>query len=826
MNRIYKVVWNAARGCYVVGSELISCHSREKSGRLAKIKISALILGAVCGFSLSSLPSICAAENVQHEEIAAETAKYDEKTAEAILLRLTGRANRNVEQKSTADTAELKENTDEEALKAANSEPQPEETTTLADGTLAQHSTHDENGYYVHNGDTYNSLTKDGLWVGGTDDSSGFHVDKDGNVTTTGTAQFKQGASTGGNKITDVADGKIEADSTDAVNGGQLAAYVAGELNYTGEGAVSVKDRTISVNTGEGLSVDEDELTLALKENGNLVFDTDGNLTLKDSITVGAVNIDSVKIDDNTVTGLSNTAWTGDNIVNDRATTEGQLKQALENLDLNDISMTVDGEERSLQSVGIIPGSTEKSDQTYAKEAIAIGHSATATGDYSTALGSATANGDYSTALGPEAKANKNYSMALGYGSVADEENVISVGNTNQYRRIVNVADGTGEHEAVTFGQMNTLISGNRTSSDINLDNGATNLVDGINKNTSAIEQLDKSNEITWDNLQTATQNVDNLTQKVSAFAAQTENVDWNALNSVDWGAVSAYSRTAVMPMALSTENLPAANNTMPLADDETVSDRPAPDGLEDVTHDTNGYTFDTDVTIKKDLTVGGTATFKQEAVFEKGASMQDELKMNDNKITGLKEGDISEGSKDAVNGGQIFTIKNELQEGIDNNASAINQLGRSIYDLDNRVDQVGANAAALAGLHPLDYDPDNKLEFAVGYGNYRSADAVAVGAFYHPDENVMVSLGGATGGGEDMINLGVSFKIGSGADSVTTSRTAMARELSAMKEIVTQQDEQLAMQKQQLAEQEEKIKQLEAMIKKIADEKIDEQSA
>ncbi|WP_304155028.1 ESPR-type extended signal peptide-containing protein [Megamonas hypermegale] len=534
MNRIYKVVWNAARGCYVVGSELISCHSREKSGRLAKIKISALILGAVCGFSLSSLPSICAAENVQHEEIAAETAKYDEKTAEAILLRLTGRANRNVEQKSTADTAELKENTDEEALKAANSEPQPEETTTLADGTLAQHSTHDENGYYVHNGDTYNSLTKDGLWVGGTDDSSGFHVDKDGNVTTTGTAQFKQGASTGGNKITDVADGKIEADSTDAVNGGQLAAYVAGELNYTGEGAVSVKDRTISVNTGEGLSVDEDELTLALKENGNLVFDTDGNLTLKDSITVGAVNIDSVKIDDNTVTGLSNTAWTGDNIVNDRATTEGQLKQALENLDLNDISMTVDGEERSLQSVGIIPGSTEKSDQTYAKEAIAIGHSATATGDYSTALGSATANGDYSTALGPEAKANKNYSMALGYGSVADEENVISVGNTNQYRRIVNVADGTGEHEAVTFGQMNTLISGNRTSSDINLDNGATNLVDGINKNTSAIEQLDKSNEITWDNLQTATQNVDNLTQKVSAFAAQTENVDWNALNSVD----------------------------------------------------------------------------------------------------------------------------------------------------------------------------------------------------------------------------------------------------------------------------------------------------
>ena len=581
MNRIYKVVWNAARGCYVVGSELISCHSRAKSGRLTKIKTSALILGAVCGFSLSSLPSICAAENVQHEEeITAETVKYDEQTAETILLRLASRANRNVEEKSTADTAELKENADAAKLKATNNEPQPEETTTLEDKTPPQHSMHDENGYYVHNGSAYNSLTKDGLWVGGTDGSSGFHVDKDGNVTTTGTAQFKQGVSMGGNKITDVADANIA-------------------------GTVSA-----------------------------------GNVAVTNELTAGAINIDSVTIDNNTITGLSNTAWTGDNIVNDRAATEGQLKQALENLDLNDISMTVDGEERSLQSVGIIPGSTEKSDQTYAKEAIAIGHSATATGDYSTALGSATANGDYSTALGPEAKANKNYSMALGYGSVADEENVISVGNTNQYRRIVNVADGTGEHDAVTLGQMNTMIFGSHkspTGFTISLENNATNLVDGINKNTLAIKALDESNTINWDNLQTATQNVDNLTQKVSAFAAQTENVDWNALNSVDWGAVSAYSRTAVMPMVLSTENLPAANNTMPLADDETASARPAPDGLEDVTHDTNGYTFDTDVTIKKDLTVDGTATFKQEAVFEKGASMQGELKVNDNKITGLK---------------------------------------------------------------------------------------------------------------------------------------------------------------------------------------------
>ena len=104
-----------------------------------------------------------------------------------------------------------------------------------------------------------------------------------------------------------------------------------------------------------------------------------------------------------------------------------------------------------------------------------------------------------------------------------------------------------------------------------------------------------------------------------------------------------------------------------------------------------------------------------------------------------------------------------------------------------------------MAALHPLDFDPDNKLDFAAGFGNYRGASAVAVGAFYRPSENVMFSVGGAFGGGEDMVNAGVSFKVGAGSGSATTSRTAMAKSLKSMQEVVASQDAQLAQQREQI---------------------------
>ena len=105
------------------------------------------------------------------------------------------------------------------------------------------------------------------------------------------------------------------------------------------------------------------------------------------------------------------------------------------------------------------------------------------------------------------------------------------------------------------------------------------------------------------------------------------------------------------------------------------------------------------------------------------------------------------------------------------------NELDYRVDNLGSRVDKVGAGAAALAALHPMDFDPDDKLTFAAGYGNYKGKNAAAVGAFYRPDEKVMLSIGGTFGNGENMVNAGISFSLDRTA-RVSNSRTAMAKEI------------------------------------------------
>ena len=135
-------------------------------------------------------------------------------------------------------------------------------------------------------------------------------------------------------------------------------------------------------------------------------------------------------------------------------------------------------------------------------------------------------------------------------------------------------------------------------------------------------------------------------------------------------------------------------------------------------------------------------------------------------KITNVAAGDISANSTDAVNGGQLWKTN-----------QTINNIGGVVNELGDRMDRVGAGAAALAALHPLDFDPDDKWDVAAGYGNYKDAHAVAVGAFYRPNEDTMFSVGGSFGGGENMVNAGVSVKLGQG-NHVSTSKVAMAKEI------------------------------------------------
>ena len=165
---------------------------------------------------------------------------------------------------------------------------------------------------------------------------------------------------------------------------------------------------------------------------------------------------------------------------------------------------------------------------------------------------------------------------------------------------------------------------------------------------------------------------------------------------------------------------------------------------------------------------------------------------INNNGLT-IKTGDenrnitVQDGNVN-MGGNQIHNVAPGQAPGDAVNVSQLNATNSAVNKLGNRINRVGAGAAALAALHPLDFDPDDKWDFAAGYGNYRGANAAAIGAYYRPNEDTMFSVGGSFGGGENMVNAGVSIKLGQG-NHVSTSRVAMAKEMKAMRQHMAEQD-------------------------------------
>ncbi len=168
---------------------------------------------------------------------------------------------------------------------------------------------------------------------------------------------------------------------------------------------------------------------------------------------------------------------------------------------------------------------------------------------------------------------------------------------------------------------------------------------------------------------------------------------------------------------------------------------------------------------------------------------------------------DVAPGTQptDAVNVSQLGGVVNGV-------TNAINTLG-------NRMNRVGAGASALAALHPLEFDPDEKWDFAAGFGHYKNANAAALGAFYRPNADTMVSIGGSFGGGENMLNAGVAWRIGKGT-TMTISRVAMAKEIQKLKAVVEQQNEKLQENdtlRAQVEKQDKEIAELKAMVQQLA---------
>ncbi len=161
----------------------------------------------------------------------------------------------------------------------------------------------------------------------------------------------------------------------------------------------------------------------------------------------------------------------------------------------------------------------------------------------------------------------------------------------------------------------------------------------------------------------------------------------------------------------------------------------------------TGTSTLKGDVTMESNATIKGDVTAKSYNVDGKTYIDANGIHANNQKITDVADGSISEGSKDAVNGGQLYNVKN---------------------DLEGKVNKVGANAAAMANLHPMEFDPDSKWNIAAAIGNYGSETAAALGAFYRPNDDVMVNLSTAFGTGENMVGGGVSVRLGKGGNKLS----------------------------------------------------------
>ena len=534
-------------------------------------------------------------------------------------------------------------------------------------------------------------------------------------------------------KVINVADGMIAANSHDAVTGGQLYAtnqsvednadkLAAYEASGVQAGTVADVNKMGSIALGEGSTV-----------KGNYSLDEEKGY--------------ATAIGGQSVAGMNAATAVGGKSLADQAgaIAVGYNSQALEN---NAISIGLNSKTEKLSDIAIGPDSR--------------------------------AAGGYAVALGKGSEATGYSSVALGHNSVASGQNTVSVGNDDLKRRITNVADGSGEHDAVTVGQMNELAFGTRTGS-LTLKNGATNLADGIDRNTTAIKSLDEQLndvEVDWGE---STQRMKELTEKASAFAAQTQNVDWNALNSVDWNAVNAMAAVPAT-MNLAVDDVQAnEGDTGAEKDDDDRS--PQTNGSNPGEVDGNLHVSG-NTTLDGTLNVKGDATFEGNATFDKGATMKGDLNMSGNKITGLGAGDVSADSTDAVNGSQLF----DVQQQVSDNRQAIGALGSRVSDLGEEVDSVGAISAALAGLHPLDYNgTGSKFQISAALGTYDGTQAAAIGGFYHFNRDTLLSIGGSTsfeGDRKTAANVGVTFRVGEGAsEAPAVQDNETKQQMEAMKQ-------------------------------------------
>ena len=363
-------------------------------------------------------------------------------------------------------------------------------------------------------------------------------------------------------------------------------------------------------------------------------------------------------------------------------------------------------------------------------------------------------------------------------------DGAVSVGNADLgvTRQITGVAAGTEDTDAVNVAQLKsvqteaakhtTVVAGENVTVDEGTnDKGGKEYTVKLNDTLTGLKSVETEKitvgdkvTIDKDGLKTG-----DVTIKEDGIHAGNKVITGVAAGKDDTDAVNVAQLKSVQTEAAKHTTVAAGKN---VTVDEGTNDKGGKEytvklndtltGLKSV--ETEKITVGDKVTIDKDGLKTGDVTIKEDGIHA-----------GNKVITGVADG---VNPTDAVNMRQFGVLENKVET----NTRNISLLNGRVDVLDTRVDRVGAGAAALAGLHPLDYDPENKWDFAAGYGNYNGANAIAIGAFYRPDENKMISIGGSFGGGENMISAGISVKVGQGT-GISTSKAAMANEIRDLKE-------------------------------------------
>ena len=341
----------------------------------------------------------------------------------------------------------------------------------------------------------------------------------------------------------------------------------------------------------------------------------------------------------------------------------------------------------------------------------------------SVAIGSKnTALGSSALAVGNEAKAKMSETIAIGHEAQADKTWGIAIGTRATASDVRSLALG---HQAKSAGYKANAIGADATA------NG--NHANAIGSSATA----------TGDHAQ------------AFGAGAQATGVRTNVFGS-DAAATADYS------IAIGNKANASTANSIALGADSTTRSATSVTNATVAGHTFGGF--------------AGTSPVGSVSVGKAGQERQ---------IHNVAAGKISADSTDAVNGSQLYSVANDLQTQINNSTPGqinnnITNLNNRVGNVEKRVNKVGAGSAALAALHPLDFNPDDKWTIAAGYGHYHNANSAALGAFYRPNEDTMFSVGGTVGTGESQLNAGVSIRLGKRSPE-SRSRVAMGREIAEL---------------------------------------------